>query len=501
MTLDFGLYRAADGGRVSVPSAPVGVGCSTNRKGPAAASAFFPMNLRDSFRLYNAGGLLHAIIADDQAGRVWAGRVEDVAIVPGGVRVGAFGYSRTLSDGLYTALWSKTGTAEIREMQPADYSGHTPEKYSLDNNNRVFIALTKNTVYGVGNNAAGMVYQSPDDGETSISYIRFSYTYNLPTNWALRVAAADQSFGSVVTSSITAVGGSGSGTFTWDLSATPKKLFWIQVYNNTGSNYTNTAETGDYYAIATSLRCTATDASIYASDIAAALATYAANLNSGQIAARSIVATSTDLQDELYEDMRPADILDDLAGRHTYEWGVDARQVFYFRPRGTVGRNFFVDAAALELERSAGEVWNKIYATYQDANGRTLRTNSATDATSITAFGLTRTESVRARTTSATQAETVRDTRLAQAADYAIRARVTFDRLYDAAGNERPLHALAAGDQVTIRNLPATATTDIENIATFRVDYSNYDAAANALDLEPDTPTPTLVTLIAEARR
>ena len=78
---------------------------------------------------------------------------------------------------------------------------------------------------------------------------------------------------------------------------------------------------------------------------------------------------------------------------------------------------------------------------------------------------------------------------------------MTFDRLYDAAGNERPLHALAAGDQVTIRNLPATATTDIENIATFRVDYSNYDAAANALDLEPDTPTPTLVTLIAEARR
>ncbi len=477
---------------------------STGEHGFGVLHCFVPLSLSESWVLYDRPGFPHAVVST-HGWTVWEGRLEDVAIVPGGVKLTALGYWRALSDVPYTALWSHDGVADWRPVTSSDESGYDADKYSFDQLNRLYFTLLLNAVYSNGSQAAGFIFQVPNGGVRDIKYVTMSIAYGLPANWVLRFIAYDSIWGSAQTSNIDADGGSGSGTFTWDLSATPRAFVGIQAYNNTGGDYTNTGQNGAYYVRCTDVRVTTNGSTIYANEIAAALATYVNAINGTQLSASAALINSpiVDLTDEVYEDDLPSDILDRLArlGDNStpvalYETGVWEDRLLTFQKRGMTARTWYVDISELELERTIDQLYNSAYATYQEAAGRTLRTAVSADADSVARYGLTRRRAVHANTTSASQAGTQRDAALADGKDARPRIRIQFDALYDASGNRWPLWSARAWDTCTIRNLPPTLSTAIDRIRTFRIIETEYDADRDQLALTPEQYLPTLETLI-----
>ena len=103
-------------------------------------------------------------------------------------------------------------------------------------------------------------------------------------------------------------------------------------------------------------------------------------------------------------------------------------------------------------------------------------------------------------TTSATQAASHRDVFLSDRADFQTRAEIEFETLEDEAGAEYPLYMMRAGDTVTMRNLPPVLSEAIDNIRTFLVGETEVTVEpgrALVLNLRPESPVPTLVTLVA----
>jgi len=477
-----------------------GMQFATNKHGHESLSVpLIPMPIDDAFQVYDWPGTPHVVVSDDAGSVVWEGRLEDIAIVPGGVRLGALGYWRALTDVPYTALWSKTGSGGWRALTEADQTNRKPEKFNIDNNNRVFLSLKKNQTYGPSL-LGGLVYLLPHNSERDLVEITYTYDVTLPTDWRMTIRSHTEGFGTTSTDrTITGDGTSQTGTETISLAAN-KQVVSMQVDNNTGGPYTNTNEDHAWYVKLTGIRILTQSTQVLASDIAASLATYVNGINSDQLSSSSalIEATTTDLEDELYEDDLPADILDDLALLHGYEAGVWENQILHFREKNTKNRSWYIDVTGIiSLERSIEELRNSAYALYRDAGGRVLRTAVSSTQSSIDRYSLTRRGLVQVQTTNSTQAETHRDTFLSDRDTLAIRADIEFDRIYDSGGTENPLYMIRAGDKVTMRNLPPSAGTSIDNIRTFLVGRTEYDVETNELALEPENPTPSLVTLVA----
>jgi hypothetical protein len=158
-----------------------------------------------------------------------------------------------------------------------------------------------------------------------------------------------------------------------------------------------------------------------------------------------------------------------------------------------------VDVTELsELQRSLDAIRNSAYGVYRDEAGRTLRTSQSNHVGSQDRYGVVRQGFVSVQSTNTTEAQTHRDTWLADRANMQVRARIKFDRLYGEAGMQAPLYAIRAGDTVTMRNLPATLSIEIDRIRTFVVGETEYDALENRMTLSPEAAVPTLVTLVAQ---
>lgn len=489
-------------GRVHPEMGGDGLRFSTNQHGFASLEApLVPMSLDRAFEVYEWPGTPHVAASDGAAGIVWEGRLEDITIVDGGVNLTALGYSRALYDVPYSALWSVTGSADWREVTEDDLAAMQPKRYEMDNNNRVYIAPKKNESFNNQAHVGALTYAVPHLSARGLVRFGCSYSMVLPAGWEFRVISyADDFSGPTVVSTVTASGSTQTGTLDLTLGSVARVV--VEIRNNTGGASSITAETGVNYLKLLGIRMKSTAAAaVTASDIAAALVALVRGVNGDQLSASTalIEATATDLQDELYEDELPADILDRLALLHNCEWGVYDGRTLHFRPRGAAGgRQWYVDVTRLtDVQRSLENVRTSAYGVYRDAGGRTRRTAVLDDADSQARHGLTRRGFVSVQTTSLTEAQTHRGVWLSDRATMAIRAQVEFDRLYDAAGARWPLWAARAGDTITMRNLSPTLSTAIDRIRKFRIGETEYDAGANTLSVAPDDPTPTLVTLVA----
>jgi hypothetical protein len=244
---------------------------------------------------------------------------------------------------------------------------------------------------------------------------------------------------------------------------------------------------------------------ILADEIADDLVSAVSTLNSTQLSASTalIASPGLDLQNEVYEDQFPNDIMDYLAGigdsaGFQWEWGVRDNQRLYFRRQGSAARTWYIDISAIDVQRLLDQMSNSIYGLYQDANGRTLRTASTSDATSIARYGVTRRQALSVSTTSATQALLQQSSALADGKDPKPRSEVVIDKVFDANGSRWPLWSVAAGDTVIIRNLAPTLSTAIDRIRVFRLSRATYDVDSDTLAIEPETPRPTLEALLAQ---
>lgn len=245
---------------------------------------------------------------------------------------------------------------------------------------------------------------------------------------------------------------------------------------------------------------------VYADTIASDLATYINGINSSQLSASAVLINSPrlDLTDEIYEDKRPADILNGLAELgdnatppNRWEVGVDDEQRLFFRIRGSNGQDWYVNAEQLDVNRTLDNLYNAVYATYQDANRRTLRTAVNTDSNSVSANDITRQDVVKANTTIIEQAQIHRDTRLEDTKDITPTAKIgSVKRLLTASGAQVPAWMARPGSTLTIRNLPPGSGT-LDKIRTFVIARTSYNVDADEVEPIPGAEPPELEFLIA----
>lgn len=514
--LGFQLFDGPTGDMLADFSQAERLEISDGEHGFEALTAYIPMPESEAFRWYAMPGVPWAVVSGS-TGVAWEGRVEDVAVVDGGLEIGAFGAWRALSDLPYTALWSRTATAGWRPVTVNDAANRSPERYEMDNNNRLYIGLRNGESYGNNTDVGELTYAAPHNGTRTIVAFSASYDQTLPTNWQLRIQRRENDDFSGGVNDIQIITGTGSNqTGTINQTFTGNQRIVMQLRNATGATYTMTGASGSFYCRLTNIRIkTTTAATVTADLIATHMVSLVNGLNGSQI--RNITALiqnpGRDLTDELYEDDWPADILTYLAQRgdsngNQYEVGVWENRTLHLRPRYGASRTWLVDARDLTVSRSMDSFRNQMYAVYRDANNRlkrtTVQTNiaplAASSPTDLPAAPFFRRGYVDAQTTSQGQAELERDVRITDTAVITPRAGFRVDELYDeAGGGPYPLWMARAGDLVIIRNLSPGLGTAVDRLRNFRIKRKRYNVIENVLELTPELELPDLAVMAADS--
>lgn len=505
--LSLSVLQAPDGQLLNdFTGRAMGLRIGKNAHGCAYATWAIASSLEEAAQLYGQLAGRHVQISAN-GHKVWAGRIEDRQIVADGIELASFGYQNSLRDVPYTAFWSKTSTADW-EAVPESAAGANPNMYSMDNNNRLFIGLEKNATYANNADTAAWSWEVPSGSATQIKRISFDYSFTLPAvNRRMRVAVLNRDRTSAV-SYDTTLNGSGSGSFSQDVSANPRDRIEIQLYNISGAPTTYAGETGANFLNITNLRLTASGATIAADEIAKALVTYVNSVNANQILASVplVQAPGLDLRDEIYQDIYPADVLnylttlgDTQTPPRVWEWGVDAFQALYFRPRGS-GRRLYIDIGEPSVSASLDNLFNSAYASYQDASGDTIRSTAATDLISASRNGLVRRRAVPTFTTNSTQAGVHRDTAVSDGKDP--RPRATIDVAHVFAENGGRVHPFMVdpGDVVSIRNIGPAVSSAVDRYRTFVVAETEYDADTGILSLTPESSALSLDVIVAQTK-
>lgn len=226
---------------------------SCNERGFERMEGEIPLPLIQAAALFPSPGTPHATAGWNGA-RLFEGRLEDPALWAAdvsGARFTAFGYQRAMADLPYTALWSTTDYTQFRPYTVENVAGATPELYQFDTNNRLFIGLTKGTIYGAATDGAYLGCVVPHLSSRDMIGVMFNWQTNLPVNWRLQVRTRAEDYtGAAVQKDVTP--GASSGNFFLTFSGAKRLDFLL--FNDTGANYTVTNETGFYYVKITNLR-------------------------------------------------------------------------------------------------------------------------------------------------------------------------------------------------------------------------------------------------------
>lgn len=501
--LSLQMYDTRGGAVLWTFSEPRGVVITEDEHGFGSLAGFQEMDARQAFMLYDLAPAKWLVLACGAA-VVWEGRIEDRKVQTGGFGFTAFGGKRVLDDLLFTGLFSNTSYAGIKAVTGDELTGAAPHLWGMDNNNRLYFEINPANEYGDDTDLGALVFKAPHRGLTNLEYLLFDYDLDLPTDWEVRVQVMEEGFTSAsVEWTFTSAGSPATGSQSLNVTS-PGPLLVVDVRNATGAPVTGASG----YAKLTSLRVLGLPAAtLGAEDVIGTLLTTAGGLTA-QLATSDaqIQVPGVDLPDVIYEDAPYSAILNDLTARgdsatppRTWEWGVWEKQQVFFRPRGAAALHWYTDAETLNLESSLDGMQNQVYAVYQDPNGRTLRTEAELDALTYAKYGLRRMGKAEEDTTSATKAETRRDTYLQEHRELTPRAGLTLLGLYDATGARYPLWLARAGDTLTIRNFPPTLSSEADRIRTFRISHKSYNVDTDVLTPTPEYPLPTLEIQLANA--
>ena len=230
----------------------------TNEHGFASFTKFVPMSLQDSFRFYDMIPRTYLKVSNGVE-TAFEGRIEDRAIVPGGLEVTALGYWRAFTDAPVVAFFSKTGTENFRQFSQEDLPGLAnvrSERFEVDNNNRIYIAPRKNEAHGtavVGAIGAHVVPNKANLTGDKLTVI-CAWEFKAPnTDWRATISLFTEDG---VTGGPALIFNSSAGTQTgaFQTAIAARSMVVVTMYRNTGATYTG--ETGDCYFKVTDLRMT-----------------------------------------------------------------------------------------------------------------------------------------------------------------------------------------------------------------------------------------------------
>lgn len=509
MRHDIGIYTALDssGQRLNIPTHKAKVSFDFGDHGMKSARIFIPLPFSRAYSFALDTVVYYVIIW--RAKGVWSGRIEDKKLVKGGVEITAYGMWNALGDKPFTGVWVDKQYKNWRVMYPS-MASRFPEMYISDLENRLSIALLKNTTYVNGGNAGGFLYFSPSLSTKQLVAFSFSYDVFLPNNWKVEVYSNPLPLplaSSTLLWSLTANGGTQTGTQT--LTFTADDFVQFIIYNNTGANYTMAGENGAYYARLTNVRvATTTSTNIYADEIVESMLDTAYANNAQLSNNKSFIQTPVqELDLEVYEDVSIPSTIDDLARKstdsvvtHLFETGV-YDQYLYFRSKryfSTSGFNvWYVDVEDLDIISTIDGLYNSVYTVYQDSTNDKVRTSTTTSTTSQGIYGVKRTKAVSYSTTDSTLASEVATFNLNSSKVVTPKTSVRIKRLYYPTGGKAKLSDPRNGDTIIIRNLKGTRFSDYLKIDTFRIAEVSVNLNENTIDVTPEAPLPTVDVLLA----
>ncbi len=491
-------YTEAGGVLVGDWTLARGVNFETGEHGFGLLTGFVPATDWEAFAFYRSDSPYHLVLTDGVA-EIFSGRVEDVGIQPGGFSFSSYGYWRAMSDVLYSALWVDSSTANWNVLNDDHIAGAIPDRYTTDNNNRLYMAPNKDETYSSSTAFAFFGYSIPQDSLRQIVRVEFSYTLKAPSGWRARLDRRSSSWG--LSSSVWTLDGNGgtqTGTQTLTVTATDRLSFTL-FYNAASAAFTG--ETGDTYLRITNLKVKTFSGDVTPGLIVKDLIDHVSGINPSQLSPGydRVTESGLDLDSEVYEDLTPADILtgltrlgDDQSPPNPYAAAVWEERELAFGPLWANGRTWYIDADQVIVERSLDGAYNSVYATYSGPQGSTGRTAAAVSQSSIELTGITRQRAVRVNTSSAAFAEAVRDLELEAGRRSMVRADIKTFGVYNEAGARYPLYSVRAGDTMIIRNLPPDTYPEIDKIRSFRVMSTRYDCDRDELTPVPDAGLNTI---------
>jgi hypothetical protein len=511
--LQLGIYNQPNGTLIlDCTHIATEVQFSTNQHGFQSLDCTIPLPFAYALLMYSNPGAFYVCLSN--GGQVvWEGRLEDPALWVedngAGMKIGALGYQRAVSDVLYTALWSTTTTSQWK-VENSPFSGSSQSaRYTFDTTNRLFIALQKDAIYNNFADTGILRFFQPYGGINPILYIAFTYTVVLPTNWIAQLVICNDDYTSTsIVWSLTGNGATQTATVAPIFPSVSRPALYLEIFNSTGSAFTYAGETGDAYVSLTSIQLQGDPTvTLTASYIVAGLIKYVNGINPLHlnVSTALVQGTANVLPDEIYQDQRVGDILNRLVnlGDDTttiFEWAVWEQRILAFRSRGSAGRVWVVDATEITVQRSLDVLYNAVYATYQDASNRTLRTTTNVNTASVSRYSVTRHRTIRADSTNVTAVNSLRDVALLDTQDPSPRAEIVFDRIYTVQGALVPKWWVRSGDTITIRNLPPTGAAGLDKLRTFLITRTEYDADKDTLKVEPEVALPTLDVLVAQRK-
>lgn len=210
-----------------------------------------------------------------------------------------------------------------------------------------------------------------------------------------------------------------------------------------------------------------------------------------------IAQSSFDLLNEVYTDASMADIIDYLCsigdGTQVYEAGVYDNKQLYYRPRSSIARQWYIDYSDPEIKTSIHQMYNSVYAKYQDLLKTDIRSVAATDTTSISRYGLTRQQVADIQTTNPTLATKKRDLTLANLKTIVPQATIKVKQILTTPNTNGLITDPRVGDYITIINMTAIATgSTLDRIRTFRIVETSLDFDKAVLSITPEFSLPSV---------
>jgi len=439
---------------------------------------------------------------------IWIGRGTIPQWEDGKLKINALGLWHSLDDIKYTALWSDTLYTEWKPMTPLQMTNRTNDYYEMSNDYKIFLGLTRGTTYGNGTNVGSMYYEVPSRSRTAMQTVSFDFNNTLlPTGWQAAVNYYTTSPFGGATQAWTHNSLGASVALTNQSVLVPAGVtLEFYAYNNSGINYTNTSENSVRSAQWTNVRIKSTTAATVTTQ---AVATHILQsnraVNPGLLSARVDKiggSTAYDHKQLILEDATPTQVLTDLAAKAATGTPLAPLNVgvwqgmLVVQNRYAGAKTWYHDLLNVRVQRDAVETYTEVYATYQDATGRTLRTAPVNDARTIVKAGFTKQDVINADTTDATQANNQRDLRLADRR----RGNVKFDIpatsvIYDANGSPVPITEVRPGDILVAQQFQSFDTGD--PLRSIRLGKITIDAVRGLLMMEAEEAIPTLETTLA----
>lgn len=447
---------------------------------------------------------VHDVIATHQhGGVVWQGRLSGRSLSGNELELSADGGFSAYRDDFYTAIFStsryKDWTQAGGEDSAPSGQNFAPEQWQMDNNSRLYIAPLSGSTYSGNGNAGTWRFEIPDKGRNHIKHISLDYEVRLPSlSWTFYIVGETAAGLQAVELASAGIGSVVSGSYSSTSISLDLVVLYVMIEYDAMLGTTITQETGHYYGKATNLAITYDDGTVYADDIVSDVALFMSGVNSGQASGSSVLIKSPaiNMSDEIFEDVRCDRVLKSLADEHGYEVGVWDGKLLHFREKGSSNNTYHIRRSIPKLQYGLKSLRNSAYCAYQDENGVTQRTDTATDAASQARYGLRRRSSVSSRSPALATAETLRDDEIESNAAVAPRADMGIGRLYSPYGQRVCVSFLRHGDVLVVENLSPLFTLQEEARAV--VVNPRLDLMTGGLQFSIGLPPPSVETIIAD---